>query len=201
MKNKLYQYEGELISNNRRINNVEKHHEILRNSLKKVCKEANLMIVLDDPYKVFFPLEDGGESMQIRTTYYLAGKFPKWYFYQTINKVKPTRLKRLSDSYYFFTEMEKEMKTQNNNNEYMKIYDAIDGLSPAQSDYYWHILDVNSQSSCEDMERASVLFNELTDKYPELAYLNETVLGFAYAMFGKYGDEKCLDHLRVTLAS
>lgn len=85
-------YKGQLISDDRwdEQKPIERDQEKKRNKLIDVCEQANVTLKLLDPRIVKFP-----DSKQLRSTFYVSGNYPDWYFYQTVNQVKPMPLDKI----------------------------------------------------------------------------------------------------------
>jgi hypothetical protein len=86
-------FKGQLVSTDFLIEpmSLEDHQREIREKLIASCKEANIELELNEPYPLHWP--DGGD--QIRSNFWVRGKYPEWYFYQTVNKAKPCPLDRI----------------------------------------------------------------------------------------------------------
>jgi len=90
-------YKGQVISDDRFIHRLYNEDMIAdqekkRAKLIQVCEDAGIELSLGAPYNLTW-IEP--ESHQIRSTFYLKGNYPEWYFYQTVNQVYAMPLKRL----------------------------------------------------------------------------------------------------------
>ena len=85
-------YRGQLVSTDWLIKpeSMFDHQERLREKLIKVCIKENVKLQLGNSYPLHFP----DDVEQIRSTFHVSGDYPEWYFYQTINQVKPCPLDR-----------------------------------------------------------------------------------------------------------
>ena len=86
-------FKGQLISTDWLIKpmTMKDHQEKLRKELPLVCEKAGIKLELNDPYPLSFP----DDTKQIRSTFWVSGNYPEWYFYQAVNQVKPCPLDRV----------------------------------------------------------------------------------------------------------
>ena len=100
-------YKGQVISDDRFIHRLYNEdmtadQEKKRAKLIQVCEDAGIELSLGEPYNLtweeritpahqlgeyLIPESIEPESHQIRSTFYLIGNYPEWYFYQTVNQV------------------------------------------------------------------------------------------------------------------
>jgi len=96
-------YKGNIITDDRfeEYLPIRKEQDKRRDKLIKLCKEANIELDLHDPRLVTFPASDSDiekgykHSYQWRSAFYVKGNYPDWYFYQTVNQVKPMPLDKV----------------------------------------------------------------------------------------------------------
>ena len=86
-------YRGELISDDRFIEDMTADHEQKREKLIQVCKDAGIELSLGNPFNLTFPPDcSPNDTHQIRSRFYLKGSYPEQYFYK-VNQVYPMPLK------------------------------------------------------------------------------------------------------------
>ncbi len=80
---------------------IRKEQDKRRKKLVGLCEQAGIKLELGEPRLISFPagetdLGKGYEhSYQWRSDFYVSGNYPEWYFYQTVNQVKPMPLDRV----------------------------------------------------------------------------------------------------------